>query len=392
MAKKKVMLIYETAGGGHLANARAIQAGLSERHPDIDVFMMHVGQESQSQRIKALYGSYNVMLKSDPRMVKVGFRVLNTINAEAILLPLIPKARHNLEACIRREKPDLIVSVFSMINHAILRVLKDLSWHHKVPYLIFCTDLSQGFLKHWVDTEADGFIALSETAAEQLIAFGALPQQIKVLHGLPVHPAFTRTRIERSEARTQLRLAPDRFTVLVTMGGVGGKNTWRYARDLASSSLPIQVVVVCGRNRLLERRVRRVASRSPVPMRVYGYTDQMPLLMAASDCIVSKPGPGTIAEAIEQERPLLIDAMREPMPQEKGNLDFVVTHGIGDAIEKRNDLVKVVRRYMEDRARYDAVVANMAKLRNPEAVHDLVEYIVTRIPEQSPHSTSLIGV
>lgn len=391
MATKKVMLIYETAGGGHLANARAIQAAMAERHPGIDVFMMHVAHESQSHRLKALYESYNVMLKSDPRMVKVGFRLLNTINAEAILLPLLPKARHNLEACIRRERPDLIVSVFSMINHAVIRVLKNLAWHHKVPYLIFCTDLSQGFLKHWVDQEADGFVALSDVAAEQMIAFGASPQQIKVLHGLPVHPAFARSAVGKAEARKELRLAPDRFTVLITMGGVGGKNTWRYAKELASSGLQLQVVVVCGRNRLLERRVRRLAARSPLPMRVYGYTDQMPLLMEAADCILSKPGPGTIAEAIEKQRPLLVDAIREPMPQEKGNLDFVLNHGIGDAVDRRGDLVKLVRRYMEDRARYDAVVANMGKMRNSESVYDLVEYLVSRIPEQV-HTAPLVGV
>ncbi|MBU6428632.1 MAG: hypothetical protein KGR26_06465, partial [Cyanobacteria bacterium REEB65] len=321
MANKKIMLIYETAGGGHLANARAIQAALAERHPELSVFMMHVATEVQSQRVKALYESYNVMLKSDPRMVKMGFRVLNSINAEALIMPLIPKAMHNLEACIRRERPDLIVSVFSMINHATLRVLKNIGWHHKVPYLIFCTDLSNGFLKHWVDNDADCFVALSDVAAEQLIAFGAAPQKIKVLHGLPVNPAFAKNRRGTQAARQELRLAPDRFTVLITMGGVAVKNTWRFARDLAGSGLPLQVMVVCGRNRLLERRVRRIASRSTVPMRVYGYTDQMPLLMEAADCIISKPGPGTIAEAIEMQRPMLIDAIREPMPQEKGNLD-----------------------------------------------------------------------
>lgn len=391
MAKKKVMIIYETAGGGHLANARAIQAALQERHPEIEVLMCHITHESQSQRVKALYEVYNTMLRSDPRMVKMGFRIVNTLNPETYMVPFIHKGIQNLESYIRREKPDLVVSVFSVINATVIKLLKKLSWQQRVPYLIFCTDLSHGFLKNWVHPEATAMIALSDEAADQMVAFNYPPQRIKVLHGLPVHPDFLKVSPGKEAARKELRLAPDRFTVLVTMGGVGSKGALKAARDLATSGLPIQTIVVCGRNRLLERRVRRLAARAEVPLRVYGFTDQMNLLMEASDLVVTKPGPGTIAEAVHKLRPLLLDNTREPMPQEVGNVEYVVRHGIGDAYEHGGDLVKMVRRYKEDQARYDAAVQNMAKLRNPDAVYELAEFIVSKVPEQA-HTAPLLSV
>ncbi len=384
------MIVYETAGGGHLANARAIQAALAERHPEIDVFMMHIAQESRSHRLKALYEVYNTMLKSDPRMVKMGFRVISTFNPEDLVMRILPKARHNLESVIRREKPDLIVSVFSVINQAALNMLRNLGWHGRVPYLIFCTDLSHGFLKNWVRPDAAAMIALSNEAADQMVAFGYQRHKIKVLHGLPVHPDFLRIAPGQDMARKELHL-PDRFTVLVTMGGVAGKGALRAARELANCGLAIQVVVVCGRNRLLERRVKRLAARSTVPMRVYGFTDQMHLLMESADLVVTKPGPGTIAEAVMKQRPLLIDGTREPMPQEVGNLEYVSRHGIGDTYEHPGDLAKLVRRYQEDRARYEATVQNMARIRNPDAVFDLADYIVSKVPEQA-HTAPLAGV
>ncbi|MBI6546400.1 MAG: hypothetical protein HY692_06370 [Cyanobacteria bacterium NC_groundwater_1444_Ag_S-0.65um_54_12] len=388
MARKKVVVIYQTAGGGHQANALAVEAAIRERHgEEIDVFLLHIAQELQSQRVKALYEAYNLMLKSNPRMVKVGFRLINMLDPEAILLPLLPKVRHNLEACIRREKPDLILSVFSVINHTAINLLKRMGWYGRVPYLIFCTDLSHGFLRQWVDSRATAMIALSKEAADQMIQFGYPAQRIRILNGLPVNPVFTKLQIGRVEARQQLQLMPEHFTILITMGGVAVKNTWRFARDLAASGMAIQIVVVCGRNRLLERRARRIAARSPVPMRIFGFTDQMPLLMEAADVVITKPGPGTIAEAIAKRRPLLVDAIKEPMPQEKGNLDYISHHGIGDAIERRSDLVKLIRRYMEDKPRYDAVVENMGKLGNSQAVYDLADYIVSQIPESANKAT-----
>ena len=383
MAKKKVMLIYETAGGGHLANARAIQAALAERHPEIDVFMNHIARESQSQRVKAMYELYNTMLKSDPRMVRIGFNILNYVNPEVVMVPVLRKGITNFEAVIRREKPDLIVSVFSVINQTAIKIVKSLGWKGRVPYLIFCTDLSHGFLKNWVISDADGMIAMSKEAADQMVVFGYPRPRIKVLQGLPVHPDFMRVAPGREAARKALGLLQDRFTVLVTMGGVAGKGALRAARELSGSGLPIQLVVVCGRNRLLERRIRRLSARSSVPMRVYGFTDQMPLVMEAADVVVTKPGPGTIAEAIMKLRPLLLDDTREPMPQEVGNLEYVERHGLGDAYRRGSELTKLVRRYQEDSARYEAVVQNMRKVRNPDAVYDLADYIVTQVPEQA---------
>ncbi|MBM3266794.1 MAG: hypothetical protein FJZ01_04015 [Candidatus Sericytochromatia bacterium] len=384
------MIVYETAGGGHLANARAIQAALTERHPELDVFMLHIGHESRSQRLKALYEVYNTMLKGDPRMVKMGFRVISTFNPEEVVMPFLGKARHNLEAVIRREKPDLIVSVFSVINQAALSMLRNLGWQERVPYLIFCTDLSHGFLKNWVRPEAAAMIALSDEAADQMVEFGYQRSKIKVLHGLPVHPDFLRIAPGKDAARRQLYLQ-DRFTALITMGGVAGKGALRAARELANCGLPIQIVVVCGRNRLMERRVKRLAARSAVPLRVYGFTDQMHLLMEAADVVVTKPGPGTIAEAVMKLRPLLVDGTREPMPQEVGNLEYVARHGLGDIYEHPGHLTKLVRRYMDDRARYEAAVKNMAGLRNPDAVFDLAEFIVSKVPEQA-HTAPLAGV
>ena len=49
--------------------------------------------------------------------------------------------------------------------------------------------------------------------------------------------------------------------------------------------------------------------------------------MAASDCVITKAGPGTIAEALICGLPILLSGF---IPgQEEGNVSFVVEHGVG---------------------------------------------------------------
>lgn len=379
--KKRILVIYETAGGGHLSNARAIEAACKQKYPDSEIVLMHVSVAAKSQRVAALYDGYNRLLKFDPRIVKYGYTILNSINAEKLVLPLMPKVTRNLKDAIDAIKPDVIVSVFGMVNYAIWDVLKNLGWAHHVPFLIFVTDMTTSFLRSWVHPEADMMIAMLPETKQQLVAYGMPEDRIRVLNGLPVNPGFIKPPMPKPDARRELGMALDRFTVLVTMGGVANKNTVRFTKDLANSGLPLQIIVVCGRNASLKRKMDRIATHSRAPIKVLGFTDKMPLLMDASDLAISKPGPGTIAELVHKEIPMLIDDIFDPMPQERGNLDFVLSKGIGLSITKDDSVPDMVRALMNDPLRYEKFRAAARAIKNESAVFDLVDIIMSFVPK-----------
>ena len=66
----------------------------------------------------------------------------------------------------------------------------------------------------------------------------------------------------------------------------------------------MQVLAVAGRNARLEARLRAIAKAQP-RLRVFGYTDQIPVLMAAADLVITSSG-DTCAEARVVGRPLLL--------------------------------------------------------------------------------------
>jgi UDP-N-acetylglucosamine:LPS N-acetylglucosamine transferase len=77
----------------------------------------------------------------------------------------------------------------------------------------------------------------------------------------------------------------------------------------ALSDAGAHVLAVAGRNRAAERQLRDVAAskRNVIP---FGYTSQVPALMAAADLVVALPGAATCAEArVIGRRLLLLDVM-----------------------------------------------------------------------------------
>lgn len=378
--KKRVLVIYETAGGGHYANAKAIEAAMRERYPECEVVLMHISAASKSQRVTYLYNSYNDMLKADPRLVRYGYRIMNAVNAEQLLFPLLPGAKRNFEEFFRDVKPDLIVSVFGVFNYVALNILERIGWAHQIPYVIFVTDLTRNFLRSWVHPEADAMIAMLDETREQLIDYGMPADKIRVLNGMPVNPSFMTPPKPKEQARRELGMALDRFTVLITLGGVANKNTLRFSKELAESGLPLQLIVVAGRNAALKRKMERLAATARIPIKVLGFTDQMPTLMDASDLAVSKPGPGTIAELAYKEIPMLIDGLFTPMPQEKGNLDFVLEKGIGRIVSRSEGVSQHVRELMNNPMAVERLRENMRRINNPNAVYDLVDLIMATKP------------
>lgn len=130
---------------------------------------------------------------------------------------------------------------------------------------------------------------------------GVQPDQI-VQYGLPIRKGFwssSKTLQSRESLREQLGIE-DRPTVLVVGGGDGMGGLVSIARSLgtrlAKEAKQLQMVVVCGNNKEAKDELSRVNWGS-VKVSVQGFVNNMDEWMKASDALVTKAGPGTIAEA-----------------------------------------------------------------------------------------------
>jgi 1,2-diacylglycerol 3-beta-galactosyltransferase len=84
-------------------------------------------------------------------------------------------------------------------------------------------------------------------------------------------------------------------------------------------------------------------------MTVLGFRNDVPELMRAADLLVTKAGPGTIAEASVAEVPVVV---YDYVPgQERGNLDYVRTNGIGVVALTTAEVVSSVARIVHNQER-----------------------------------------
>ncbi|CAL9222734.1 unnamed protein product, partial [Arabidopsis halleri] len=96
--------------------------------------------------------------------------------------------------------------------------------------------------------------------------------------------------------------------------------------------------------------------------------------MGACDCIITKAGPGTIAEALICGLPIILN---DYIPgQEKGNVPYVVDNGAGVFTRSPKETAKIVANWFSNnKEELKKMSENALKLAQPEAVFDIVKDI-----------------
>jgi len=169
----------------------------------------------------------------------------------------------------------------------------------------------------------DLYLVGHEDTKEGMVRRGISANRIRVT-GIPVMPRFGET-IVKSQARQRMHLHPNKNTVLL-MGGSHGMGPFEdIVESLLSIPLSFQTVVVCGRNRRLQKKILALTNKSP-DLHFFGYVRDTSLLMSASDLLITKPGGLTCAEALAKQLPMVLTS---PIPgQEERNVQFLMKHNV----------------------------------------------------------------
>jgi processive 1,2-diacylglycerol beta-glucosyltransferase len=200
-----------------------------------------------------------------------------------------------LRAELEREPADLIWSVFSTGASAAAKVSFADPFCRSV---VLCTDVAVHRL--WVSPGTDLFMVTSPAAAASVRRYSP-HAQIAIVHP-PVRDAFYAAP-SQTAARAALHIPDDDPCVLMMDSGWGFAPFAESAAMLARAG--VRVLCVAGRNEDLARRLRIMAVETPgiIP---FGFTSDVPALMAASDLVVTLPGATTCSEARVIGRPLLL--------------------------------------------------------------------------------------
>jgi 1,2-diacylglycerol 3-beta-galactosyltransferase len=273
--------------------------------------------------------------------------------------------RRVLSRKVRETDPDVVLSVHPMVTSPAWSAIRRSGRQRGLMTVV--TDLVE-FHRAWAFPRVDLLVVPTRRAWQEVLAYGVPEERLRLL-GLPVDLRFRPAAPgEREALRRRWGLSERRRTVLVMGGGEGSGNLLEQVRALALEPHEWQVIAICGRNEQLRGRLSRL--RFGTPTVVLGFVDTMPELLRASDLVVTKAGPGAIAEALATEVPLVLTGY---LPgQETSNVDFVLESGIGVYAPRPDELLDAVQRLLAgDDTELQEMVESAAEIAHPYASLDI---------------------
>jgi len=371
----KILIISSDTGGGHRSAAKAISEGLQR---------FWQGESAAVRTIKAIEGShhiteklvniYNWVLQNKQHWMKYLYWAVNKIRPETrefFHKRCIGFCREGFEKWC----PHIVVSVHPLTQHIFARVLRELNLLNTVPLVTVVTDPCYGFWKGWACDDVSLYLVANEDARRQLIDYGIAEEKIKI-SGMPVDPKFHEVdEIAAKSARTAYGLDPDKFTVFVNAGWVGGGNIPQIFRELVRGDLDVQAIFLAGKNDDLRLEAEELARSAKFPIKVIGYSDEIEKLMQSANVMVSKLGGLTTFEALACRLPIIADATTPPMPQEAGTVKLIAERGAGIMLTKSVDIVPTIRDLANDSGRYSQMKAATVGLARPNSTEHIVNEI-----------------
>lgn len=376
---KKIHVVFHDGGGGHRNAAVALQTIVAQQQRPWEIELVQFQDlTDRLDVLRKLTGiriqqQYNILLQNGWTL---GSRYLLRILQLTIRIFHRPMVRL-LESFWREHPADLLISVIPHFNREICQ-----SWESVYPgrpFVTLITDLADFPPRFWIEPLKEQYvIAGTERAAEQARAFGHDDGHIFRASGMILRPDFyAEESLDPVKLRRDMGLQPDLPTAIVLFGGHGSKVMYDIAEKLDAAGLPIQLILICGKNEELARKLR--ARPWKMPVNVIGFTKEVHRLMRAADFLIGKPGPGSIAEAMVRRLPVLIECNAWTLPQERYNAEWVTEKRVGIVLKSFREVVEGVRQ-ISDPARLAEFRANVARLDN-RAIFEIPEMLASLLVE-----------
>ena len=232
-----------------------------------------------------------------------------------------------LQEYLEKYQPDVVVCTH-VLSSAMMSILKE-----NGQYRGLVAGIVTDFTVHplWEETGwIDYYVTPSMLLEYQMKKKGLSVEKI-LPFGIPIRPEFSE-KMPKAEARERLGLKRDKNILLLMGGSMGYGKIDKTLIEIDNLGMEFQIMVVCGSNQKMYRKINKIAPGLKSDVKVYGYVDNVDEMMDAADCIITKPGGITSSEALAKELPMI---MVNPIPgQEERNVEFMLNNGLAVRVSK----------------------------------------------------------
>ncbi len=374
----KILVLTITAGEGHNSTAAAIKEGIDRiGGPETDCKIVDVykllntllynavskGYLFATKRLKKIYGEF----------YKLAEKRHSTADEHSPMRDINYALAVMLKKYIQMYDPDSIV-----YTHVFAGLLLDqikVKYGLRAKTMGIVTDLR--IHPYWEEVTHLDYVVCADERMIYSIRQKGFSDDMILPFGIPIHPKFNRI-ISKTDARNSLGME-DKRTLLVMGGSMGFGNMVDNVKMLDALDIDYQIIVVCGNNKKAYSDLKALKTKKK--LYIYGYADNVDVLMSASDLIVTKPGGLTTSEALAKRLPMIIV---NPIPgQEDRNCEFLLNNGAAVATNDLVTLDEAVWICFKHPGRLEILEAAIDQIRHPDSTEKICAFAVKLAEENS---------
>lgn len=363
----KIFIVHAPAGAGHKRAAEAIKDAFDRAKTPHEARVVNSLDYANCLFSRSYPWGYNFLVSKAPSLWGFLFYFTDFKLFQFFIRPLRRLA--NLINCagfyrfIIRESPDCVISTH-FLSTEIISNLKALKLY-KGKHITCVTDY--GVHAFWIAKHVDNYVVASEYSKKELIAKGIAAEKIRIL-GIPVRHKFTE-KLDRQAAISKLGLKEELFNILIIGGGLGVGPIPALVKAVSVCACPFQLIVVCGNNNELVSELKGLVSGANMPVKIYGFVENVNELMDVSDVMISKPGGLSLSEALIKGLPVLVSSFIAG--HEEKNLRFLEKNGVGIALNNVDEAPQKLQTLYASKDLLDSMKEKAKQLGKPSAADDI---------------------
>jgi processive 1,2-diacylglycerol beta-glucosyltransferase len=288
---RRILILSADVGEGHAAAARALAQQIEDSPEQAEVTIID-GLAAMGRLLRPVVeDGYRVQLRFVPRTYTLVYWLLKHVVPIRILASrlLCTFGSRPLARRIGEHDPDVVVSTYPAVTVVLARLRR--TGAVSCPTVATITDLTGLFF--WAQPGIDMHLVMygeSMPSVERI----AGPGSVQLVRPL-ISAEFLEPRSPLG-ARRELGLPEEGRMVVVSGGGWGVGDIAGAVREFIRVPEVSSIVCLAGRNDQLADKLCTAFAEEP-RVRVYGFTDRMPELLAAADVLVHSTGGVTCLEA-----------------------------------------------------------------------------------------------
>lgn len=253
----KILVLSASTGGGHMRASAALKAYITQHDKNAVVKIVDTLEYVSPILNKTVSEGYVFLATKTPKLYG---SVYNTANRDTPLNSVVTKVTGQLTKklypLILDFTPDVIVTVHAFAAEMASNLKKD--YHVKAPLICIITDFAPH--KTYINEKVDSYIVSSEEMVDAVEAFGVPREKIHSL-GIPIDPSFYE-KYDRVELMRQMRLDPQKPTILIMAGSFGVTDILKIYQNIAEIDLDFQIIVITGKNPKLYDAFEKLLNKS----------------------------------------------------------------------------------------------------------------------------------